>query len=392
MMVLKKRVRINAWFFNKKRMLRLRPTDGSLHLLQESTDWLCNEGVLVSKGLVMETFTSPHFEPAVDLARALIASSQSPLLLLDENLLVVDASHSFCADFGIDHQTINGVDLASLGAGEWKAPQLRSLLKATFAGDASVGAYEMDLVRDGHGTACVVLNAQKLDYDGDRALAILTVTDITAARLSAKIKDGLVLEKQVLLQELQHRVANSLQIIASVLMQSARRVQSEETRVHLHNAHNRVMSIATLQKQLAISTSAEVHLRKYFADLCASIGASMIDDESRVTLTSTADDSASSANTSVSLGLIVTELVINALKHAFPGRTQKGHINVEYAGQPGGFELSVTDDGVGVAAGEGKGKPGLGSGIVDALAKPLGATVETTDCAPGTKVTLSKAA
>jgi two-component sensor histidine kinase len=50
------------------------------------------------------------------------------------------------------------------------------------------------------------------------------------------------------MRELQHRVANSLQIIASVLMQSARRVQSEEARGHLQNAHHRVMSIATVQR------------------------------------------------------------------------------------------------------------------------------------------------
>ena len=69
-------------------------------------------------------------------------------------------------------------------------------------------------------------------------------------------------------------------------MQSARRVQSEETRTHLHNAHHRVMSIATLQKQLAISNSENVGLRKYFKDLCASLGASMIDNEDRIKLTS----------------------------------------------------------------------------------------------------------
>jgi hypothetical protein len=57
--------------------------------------------------------------------------------------------------------------------------------------------------------------------------------------LAEKQKDDLVREKHILLQELQHRVANSLQIIASVLTQSANRVQSEETRLHLHDAHSR---------------------------------------------------------------------------------------------------------------------------------------------------------
>ena len=62
---------------------------------------------------------------------------------------------------------------------------------------------------------------------------LLSVSDVTDARLAERLKDDLLREKAILYQELQHRVANSLQIIASVLMQSARRVPSAETRSHL---------------------------------------------------------------------------------------------------------------------------------------------------------------
>jgi two-component sensor histidine kinase len=75
----------------------------------------------------------------------------------------------------------------------------------------------------------LAVNAHKLDYLGsDNARIALAVSDVTDLRLAEKVKDDVVREKQVLLQELQHRVANILQIIASVLMQSARRVQSDE--------------------------------------------------------------------------------------------------------------------------------------------------------------------
>ena len=65
-------------------------------------------------------------------------------------------------------------------------------------------------------------------------------------------------------------------------------------------------------------------------DLCASIGASIIDDPDQVTIGSSIADVSATANVAVSLGLIVTELVINALKHAFPGRLQQGRIEVDY--------------------------------------------------------------
>ena len=320
---------------------------------------------------------------------ALIESSQAPLILLDEDLEVVAASHSFCRIFEIDPIGMAGLKLAELGAGEWNVPQLDSLLKASAAGDAAIDAYEMDLVREGKKPCRLVLNAHKLDYfNNDRILIALAVTDVTAARLAEKIKDDLVREKEILLQELQHRVANSLQIIAAVLMRSARTVQSEETRVHLNDAHHRVMSIATMQKQLALSRQGDVELSSYFGDLCRSIGASMIADHNQLSLSSTVDDSKVGADVSVSLGLIVTELVINSLKHAFPVDGRKGEINVDYHSKGTGWTLTVGDNGAGMPGDHEVAKPGLGTGIVDALSKQLDASVSVTDADPGTRVSI----
>lgn len=322
------------------------------------------------------------------LAMALVESSKAPLLLLDDDAMVIGASSSFCNAFNLDPLTIANRKLADLGAGEWNVPQLDSLLKATIAGAAEIDAYEMDLVREGKKTCRLVLSAHKLDYfDLDKGRVVLAATDVTAMRLAEEQKDALVREKQVLLQELQHRVANSLQIIASVLLQSARRVQSEETRVHLRDAHSRVMSIAMLQKQLAVTDLREVKLRTYFADLCRSISASMIDGGEKLTLESKVDGTRTNSDLSVSMGLIVTELVINAIKHAFPDQGDGGKILVSFAADKGGgWLLSVTDNGVGIPTGKHSPKPGLGTGIVEALSKQLDATVTIIDQKPGTRV------
>ena len=340
----------------------------------------------------MEFFVPVPPEAATSLAMALIASSQAPLVLLDDELNVVSASNSFCQAFDIPQFGLIGTRFSELGNGEWNVKQLNALLQGTLAGIASVDAYEMDLVRPNDTPRRLVIGVRKLDYfDADNLRLVLSIADVTSARLADKLRDDLVREKQILLQELQHRVANSLQIIASVLMQSARKVQSEESRSHLHAAHHRVMSIATMQKQLAASRIGEVELRAYFRDLCQSIGASMIDDHDQLRLTSRTDDSKVAADVSVSLGLIVTELVINALKHAFPGHDPKGEIKVEYASKGAGWTLSVADDGIGMPVGMAAPKPGLGTGIVEALAKQLDATVTISDTNPGTTVTVSHA-
>ncbi len=328
--------------------------------------------------------------PAVadGLALALIASSDAPILLLDGDLNVIAASGSFSRNFQIDPATLAGKSMFALGDGEWDVPQLRSLLRATLSGAAKVDAYEMDLTRAERGQRRLVITAHSLDYgDGAAVRLMLAVSDVTDARLAARLKDDLLREKAILFQELQHRVANSLQIIASVLMQSARKMPSPETKGYLFDAHSRVMSVAALQRQLAASHVGDVELGVYFAELCESIGASMIHDHKKLSLTVEADQGTASADVSVSLGLVVTELVINALKHAFPAETA-GAIVVSYKSDHGDWTLSVRDNGVGMANGSLPAKPGLGTSIVAALAKQLHGSVSVTAGEPGTIVSI----
>lgn len=328
-----------------------------------------------------------HLEAASTLA--VVVSSIEPLLFLSDDLKVIAASASFCRAFEIDPASVPGKRLSDLGAGEWAMPKLESLLRATASGSANIEAYEIDLKRPGQKTRQLVLNAQTLDDgDIDHIRLLLAIVDVTDARAEARIKDDLIRDKAVLLQEVQHRVANSLQIIASVLMQSARRVQSEEARGHLRNAHHRVMSIAALQQQLSTSLGGKVELRAYFTQLSRSLGASMIADPDRLSIQVTVDDSVVDADVSVSMGLIVTELVINALKHAFPDE-RNGVIVIDYRSSGNDWTLSIADNGIGVPRGNDAPKAGLGTGIVEALVKNLNGEIELSDAGPGAVVTIS---
>ena len=239
----------------------------------------------------------------LSLALAVVETSNAPVLLLDDAQTVISASAAFCTAFEVDAATIVGKAFASLGEGEWAIPQLQSLLKATASGLAEVKNYEFVLKRTGRGTRSLVLNASKLKYGEGRATRILlAIADVTEAQIARRLNDDLLREKTALLQELQHRVANSLQIIASVLLQSAKKVQSEETRGHLRDAHNRVMSIAAMQRQLAVSSVDQVRLQPYFQQLCESIGASMIHDGDQIKLRIMSDASVVEADVSYCSG------------------------------------------------------------------------------------------
>ena len=149
------------------------------------------------------------------------------------------------------------------------------------------------------------------------------------------------------------------------------------------------MSIAAVQKQLSMSQDGNVELRSYFTQLCESLGASMISDDDRLKISVTVDDSAVEAGVSVSLGLIVTELVINALKHAFLEQ-RTGTIKIDYRSDGSDWTLSVTDDGIGMPTGSYTSKAGLGTGIVEALVRNLQGEIQLSDANPGTAVTIRR--
>ena len=110
----------------------------------------------------------------------------------------------------------------------------------------------------------------------------------------------------------------------------------------------------------------------------------MIHDRSLISIVVECDDSLTTADISVSLGLIVTELVINGLKHAFPAK-RKGTITVAYHSHHRDWSLTVCDDGVGMPV-DRESKPGLGTSIVEALARQLSAEIRVSDGNPGTHV------
>lgn len=202
--------------------------------------------------------------------------------------------------------------------------------------------------------------------------------------------EELLRQKDVLLREMEHRVANSLQIIASILLLKARSVTSEETRQHLKDAHQRVLSVAEVQRHLHAATgSDEVEVASYLTKLCSSLASSMIGESHAVELKVIADAGKIGSDRAVSLGLIVTELVLNAIKYAFPVPTADALILVTYETDGSDWKLTVSDNGVGKDS-EIK-SSGLGTAIVDALVHQLEARIDIASGPDGTSVSVTRA-
>ena len=331
-------------------------------------------------------------DAALSLASAVVRASAGPLLLLDGDLAIIEASGSFRDAFGFDPAEVRGTRIGRLGDGEWANARLEPLLAATLSESPQVRVVEIDLAPPGAQPRRLVIHAQRLAYlDLDNVRIMVAVSDVTQARADQQAKAEAEEHNLVRLQEVRHRVSNSLQIVASLLLQDARKARSEEAKTRLREAHQRVMSVAALERRLADRGVGEVELRAYLAGLCESITASMVGDPGQVTVAVIGPGGVVDARTSLSLGLIVTELVINALKHAFPdGR--HGAITVDCVFPGPNWTLAVSDNGVGVPTDQRDAHVGLGATIVRALAKELGATVEVESASPGTRVTVARTA
>jgi chemotaxis protein methyltransferase CheR len=335
------------------------------------------------------------------LAQGIVDTVREPVLVLDKDLRVIAASRSFYSAFKVSPEDTNGRLLYALGDGQWDIPKLRVLLEKIIPEQGVMEGYEVEHEFPGLGSRTMCLNARQVFYEGGAGTTVLLgMEDVTERRILEREKDELLREKdaplrekETLLEELQHRIANSLQIIASIILMKARVVQSEETRFHLEDAHKRVLSIAAVQKQLhASGATGAIAIAPYLSKLCESLASSMIGGTRPISLKVVGEGGVATSRQAESLGLIVTELVMNALKHAFPDDKTKGQITVAYDMIGTNWKLSISDNGIGKPdGGFAQGKSGLGTGIVKALAHQLDAQVETLAGRDGTTVSITHA-
>src|ERR1700688_2939013 len=323
----------------------------------------------------------------------MVDTVREPLMVLDKDLRVIAASQSFYVTFTTNPDNSRGKHLYELGDGQWDIPKLRALLENIIPGRREMDDYEVEQDFPRIGKRVLLLNACIVLYEKGHKNILLSIEDLTVQRALEHDKDELLRQKDVLLDEIEDRVANSLQIIASIIMLKAKSVDSEETRRHLHDAHNRVISVAAVQRHLHASAGlGSMEMLPYLTTLCGALTHSMIGDGQSISLKVIGEGGSSTCANAESLGLIVTELVINALKHAFHEKTKDGQITVAYDVFGTDWKLSVADNGMGKPDGVfAQPKSGLGTGIVKALAKQLDSQVVTSSGPKGTTVSVTHA-
>lgn len=315
------------------------------------------------------------------LSEAIIGTIREPMIVLNGELRIIVASNAFYEKFQTDYQRSHDKLFYEFGNGQWNIPVLRTLLEQVLPEKKTVEGFELEHRFEGIGTRNMIINAREIVYENGQRKMLLSIQDITG-------RVNLMHQKDTLLKEMRHRIANSLQLIASIILLKASTVHSAESKQHLEDAHDRILSIATVQRNLdPTGDDSEVPVVAYLTTLCQSLARSMIGGRKPITLAVSGDPGTVLPDNAISLGLITTELVINALKHAFPNG--EGDVAVNYKSNGSSWSLSIGDNGVGLAATARADGEGLGTNIVGSLANQLDAEIRRESTSAGTVVTVS---
>lgn len=192
-------------------------------------------------------------------------------------------------------------------------------------------------------------------------------------------------EKDILLREIHHRVKNNLQVVSSLLSLQADKTKDAAARSLFRESIARVRAMALIHESLYRSQHlAHIDVAQYFHRLCGDLQNTYAVEPDRVTIVVQAADIRMSMETAVTCGLILNEMVSNALKHGFPER-RRGTIHVDFAAEDGeaagdaperAYRLVVSDDGVGMPPGFEEPRFGsLGLRLIRSLAGQLGGTL-----------------
>ena len=297
-----------------------------------------------------------------------------------------------------------GIDLFASGAGPFALGYPAVLVATLFA-------------RWGAGALCALLSLGHTWYfilppansfalqrpdDGPRLavlslayLIMIMIADLfrRAVRRAAAERDRQIAERDLFLEEFDHRVKNNFTLVAALLDLQRRRTTSAETAEALGTALTRIQSIARAHRHLyrGSTSPGDVDMAGYLEELCAALSEALF-LQGAIVLECTSDHITLPRDRAVSIGLIVNELVTNAAKHAFTDR-DTGQISVGFETAPHGWTLCVADNGQGTSAElltKGR-EGGLGQRLTESFARQAGGALRAESGPEGTRVVVDLA-
>ena len=319
--------------------------------------------------------------------RAIFESFHDVYYRTDRKGLVTIISPSVRTHAGWDPEDIIGHPVTDF----YRDPSERETFREKLKESGVINDYELKLLsKDGRVIDVSVSSKIIFGKDGKPTGVEGVLRDITDRKHAEEQVKSSLKEKEVLLQEIHHRVKNNMQIISSLLNLQSHHIEDVKVKDMFKMSRDRIRSMALIHEKLYQSKDlTKINFAQYIQSLAVHLLNTYNVSMDRVKLNAKVTDVFLDINSAIPCGLIINELVSNSLKHAFP-QDKKGNIRIQLnRGNNGNVRLVVSDDGIGFSENVDFQHPdSLGLQLVNDLVDQLGGTLEL-DSSEGTSYQIS---
>lgn len=326
----------------------------------------------IARDLTEQTRQKVMLDRAVELAPC-------AMLMVDASGTIVMVNAETESTFGYARSELLGQPLEMLIPARWRGhhPSLREGFLANASVRKMGAGRELRALRRNGQEFPVEIGLSPIESsNGTSTLA--AIFDMTERRRQQAAIEQALAEKETLLKEVYHRVKNNLQVVQSLLSLQSQTLPEGTARGAIDDSAQRVRAMALVHEKLYQSGNlAAVSLPGYVKDLMAQIAEAHGTDRRKVKLHAEIVDVQTGLDTAVPFGLLLTELITNCLKHAFPGGAG-GDVRISLTRQPDGDLLTIADNGIGFADGfeTAMQTQSMGLQLADGLARQLGGQLQ----------------
>ncbi len=331
------------------------------------------------QGIVIDVSEWKRAEEAISESeekfRTLAETSPTPIILIQGEEIIY-ANEAVVQFTGYTRE-----ELSEMKFWEFVHDDFRDLVRergiARERGEPVPRRYDHKIVTKGGEERWAVVSGSAMKYQGKPA-RIITLLDFTEAKQSQERMKSALAEKEALLKEVHHRVKNNLQIISSLLDFQSESITDEGSLKAFRESQDRITAMALIHEKLYGSRDfSSIDFGRYIEDISRHLFNSYIIDTDRISLGIDAGDVFLEIDKAIPCGLIMNELISNALKHAFP-EDRKGEITVRLRRQDDGLVwITVSDNGKGFPPGmDFRHTQTLGLQLVNMLVRQLRGTIE----------------
>jgi two-component sensor histidine kinase len=277
-------------------------------------------------------------------AENLFNTVHEPILVINSEFKIITANSSFYDKFNLKEDILN-MSLFGLADIKLDIPELRKLLSDILSSSGQINNYFIEIEITAIGRRKFLLNANKVAQSDDmREFILLSLNDITEQFILNERRD-------TLMREMHHRIKNNLIVIQTLLKLQSRDVDDNVSKGYFEDTRARVQSISLIHEMLYHSQDlSSINFSEYIGKVIEAID-SYYNKSSRIGIDLNVPSITLDLNNLLPLGLIITELITNSYKYAFPDN-RRGRIMIDLSSlDNNNFVLTVRDNGIGIPQG-----------------------------------------